>query len=138
MRTFTQNSQVELLASLQLSVLLNKNIGKVSYSVFNLIILSFLCNRGFVSNFKFFKEGSNGYITYFLRRINGALVIKKIWSPLLKTSDSFSRFSKYKSYKSLSRLFGSEFVVVSTNQGLMTANEAIALQQGGVIICVVQ
>lgn len=138
MRSFVQNSQVELFSSLQLSVLLNKDVGKVSYSSFNLILLSFLCNRGFISNFKFFKEGSNGYITYFLRRINGSLIIKKIWSPLIKTSDSFSRFSRYKSYKSLSRLFSSEFVIVSTNQGLMTANEAIALQQGGVVICVLQ
>jgi len=138
MRNFTQNSKIELFASLNLSILLNKDVGKVSYSTFNVIILSFLCNRGFISNFKFFKEGSNGFITYFLRRIAGSLVLKKIWSPIVKSSDSFSRFSKYKSYKSLSRLFSSEFVIVSTNQGLMTANEAVALRQGGVVICVLQ
>jgi ribosomal protein S8 len=138
MYIFSQYPKVELLASLQLSVFLNKEVGKVSYSTFNLVLLSFLCNRGFISSFKYFKEGSNGFITYLLRRINGSLVIKKIWSPSLKNSDSFSKFSKYKSYKALARFFSSEFVIVSTNQGLMTANEAIALRQGGIVICVLQ
>jgi len=137
MVTFTQNSQKHLISSIQLSVRLNKNIGRVAYSNFNLIVLSFLCNRGFIDNFQFFKKGSNVYIEYSLRRMNGSLVVNSIRAPFKKDSNSLSYFSKYKTYKSLARFFNSEFVVISTNQGLMTANEAISLCQGGVVVCII-
>lgn len=135
--SFVSNSQKDLISSLQLCTSLNKDTGKAVYSRFNLAILSFLCQRGFISNYKFFKKGPGGYILFSLRRINGALLLNKIWSPTINSSKAFDRFSKYKSYRALNRLFTSEFVVVSTPKGLMTANEASSVRLGGSVICII-
>jgi ribosomal protein S8 len=134
---FVSNSQKDLIASLQLCVTLDKGKGRAVYSKFNLTVLSFLCQRGFVSTFKFFKEGSGGYVLFSLRRVNGVLLFNKVWSPSTNGNYSISRFSKYKSYRALSKVFTSEFVVVSTNRGLMTANEAISMKLGGLVVCVI-
>jgi ribosomal protein S8 len=121
---------------LQLCASLDKDSGRAVYSKFNLTVLSFLCQRGFVSAFKFFKEGSGGYILFSLRRVNGVLLFNKVWSPSVNSAN-LSRFSKYKSYRSLSKVFTSEFVVVSTNRGLMTSNEAISMKLGGLVVCII-
>src|ERR1700753_2540893 len=96
-----KKSQNDLIASLKLCSLTNKNVSKVIFSKFNLSILSFLCSRGFVTEFKFIKEGFNGYILFCLKQTNGALLtLNNIWSPKLVTITVNTRFKKYQSYKS--------------------------------------
>jgi len=131
-------SQRDLIASLQLCTQLNKTVSKVIFSKFNLLVLSFLCDRGFVTNFKFVKKGFNGYIAFSLRQINGSLVFSNIWSPYLVSSSKKNCFVKYHSYRSLLKSFSSEFVIVSTSLGLMTANEAISAKLGGLVVCVIR
>jgi len=133
-----KKSHKDLVASLKLCLICNKNVSKVLFSKFNLSILSFLCARGFVTDFKFIKEGSNGYISFCLRQTNGAMTFSNIWSPYLtSTNSSNCRLKKYQSYKSLLKSFTSEFVVISTSRGLMTSNEAISLKLGGSVVCVI-
>jgi small subunit ribosomal protein S8 len=133
-----KKSHKDLIASLRLCLLNNKNISKVLFSKFNLSVLSFLCNRGFVTDFKFIKEGSNGYILFCLRRANGTFAFSNVWAPyLVNTTLSNQRLKKYQSYRSLIKSFTSEFVVVSTSKGLMSINEATSLRLGGTVICVI-
>ncbi len=131
------NSQKNLVASLQLCVSLDKDVGYAIYSRFNVMLLSFLCQRGFIRSFSFSKKGSNGFLLFCIRRVNGTLLFNNIWSPLLTSRDFKSKFTKYKTCRALLSTFTSEFVVISTNRGLMTVNEAVAIKAGGSIICVI-
>ena len=70
--------------------------GRAVYSKFNLAILSFLCQRGFVSDFRLFRKGPGGYIMVSLRRNNGSLGFNKIWSPTVHDNKPSDRFYKYK------------------------------------------
>jgi ribosomal protein S8 len=129
---FLSNSSFySLVSSFQFSVLSNKESGSCAYSRFNLKIISFLTNRGIFTHFIVTRVGSSGRIQFFLRKVNGFLPINSVYSPGF-------RLSRYYSWLSLSRSFSSEFVVVSTTKGLMTANEASALRLGGLVIVIIK
>lgn len=129
---FVLNSSFyNLISSLHFCVLGNKENGSCVYSRFNLKIISFLTNRGLLTHFTVTKVGSSGRIQFFLRKVNGAIPISGVYSPVLKSA-------RYKSWLSLSRSFSSEFVIVSTTKGIMTANEASSLRLGGLVIIIIK
>lgn len=129
---FTLNSSFyDLISSIQSCLLCSKDSGSCVYSKFNLKIISFLTTRGIFSSFNLVKSGPSGRIQFFLRKVNGSSPINSIYSPVLSSS-------RYMSWVSLSKSFSSEFVVVSTTKGLMTANEAISLRLGGLVVCVLK
>ncbi len=49
-----------------------------------------------------------------------------------------NRLVKYRGYRELAAVYSSEFVLVSTSRGLMTALEAVALRVGGLVVCVIK
>lgn len=132
------SSFYDLISSIQLCICSNREVGSCIYSKFNLKVISFLLNRGLLLNFNIIKTGYSGKIQFSLRRINGSMFLNSVSSPVNKSSNFLSKFSRYKSCQSLLKSFSSEFVVVSTSKGLMTANEALSLGLGGVIILIIK
>lgn len=132
------SSFYDLISSIQLSVSLNRETGSCIYSKFNLKLISFLINRGLILSFNIIKGGPSGRIQFSLRRINGSFTFNSIFAPVVNSSNYLSKLTKYKTFRSLSKCFSSEFVVVSTTKGLMTANEAISLRLGGSVVAVIR
>lgn len=135
---FVNNSLFSLITSLNTSVLYSKSAGTAVFSKFNLKILLFLAARGFVSAIKVSSSGSGSLIGFQIRSVSEGLpIFNKVISPNLNAGFFAKKQAKFCSYKDLSSLYSSEFVVVSTNKGLMTANEAIALKLGGIVVLII-
>jgi ribosomal protein S8 len=130
------SSFYDLVSSIQLCTSLNRGAGSCVYSKFNLKLISFLTDRGVFLNFSITKGGPSGKINFFLRKVNGSFPFSTLFSPAIGSSNYTSKFSKYKTFRSLTKCFSSEFVVVSTTKGLMTANEAISSKLGGLVVIV--
>lgn len=134
---FVNNSLAGLVTSLNTSVLYSKQLGTAVFSKFNLKILLFLASRGFLSSIKVFSSGSGFLIKFKINAISGGVAIfRKASSPNIGSGFFAKKHVKFCSYKELASRYSSEFVVVSTSRGLMTANEAVSLQLGGFVVLV--
>jgi len=135
---FVSNSLFSLVTSLNTSVLYSKPTGRAVFSKFNLKILLFLAARGFISNIKVFSSGSGSLISFQIKAITGgSSVFHRVISPNVSSGFFSKKRTKFCSHKDLLSLYSSEFVVVSTSRGLMTANEAAVLGIGGVVVLIV-
>jgi len=132
------SSFYDLVGSVKLSVSLNREVGYCAYSKFNLKLISFFVDRGLFLSFNLIKVGSSGKIQFSLRRVNGSFTFSTIFAPVVSSSNYTNKFTKYKTFRSLSKCFSSEFVVVSTTKGLMTSNEAISSRLGGSVVVVIR
>ena len=135
---FVNNSLFSLITSLNTSVLYSKSTGTAVFSKFNLKILLFLAARGFISSIKVFSSGSGSLISFQIRSVSqGSPVFHKVISPTINSGFFCKKQTKFCSYKDLQSLYSSEFVIVSTSRGLMTANEAAVLGIGGVVVLII-
>lgn len=130
------SSFYDLVSSIRLCTSLNRGSGSCVYSKFNLKLISFFTDRGIILDFNVIKGGPSGRIQFFLKRVNGSFPFNTIFVPVVNSSACLSKVYKYKTFRSLSKCFSSEFVVVSTPKGLMTANEAISSRLGGSVVVV--
>lgn len=137
MSGFVNNNLSNLVSILNSIVLSGRLNGRVVYSKFSLKILLFLVARGFLSDIQVVSKGPGGFIKFnFKTSGSGSPVINRIFMPSVKKS-KVHRLACYSNVQSLSSVYSSEFVLVSTSKGLMTAPEAIALGLGGVVILVI-
>jgi ribosomal protein S8 len=137
MSGFVNDSLSNLISSLNVTVLTRSAEGRIVYSKFNLKVLLFLAARGFLSDIRVVTSGSGGLIYYkFVSSDSGSPIISRVFTPLIKKSKR-ACLTKYVSFRSLLSIYSSEFVLVTTNKGLMTANEAVALGLGGVIVLII-
>lgn len=97
-------------------------------------ITKILFEKGYILNYKFVEEGSQGSIKIALKYdpVNKVNAIKK----LIRISSPGLR--KYVGYKDLPRVLnGLGIAVVSTSKGVMTDKEARDLKVGGEVMCYV-
>lgn len=135
---FVNNSLSGLVTSLNTSVLYSKQFGTAVFSKFNLKVLLFLASRGFLSSIKVFSSGSGSLIKFKIKSVSGGVsIFRKVTSPTVRSGFFAKKHVKFCSYKELASLYSSEFVVVSTSRGLMTANEAVSLHLGGFVVLVI-
>jgi len=137
MSGFVNNSLSNLISSLNTTILGRRPEGRAVYSKFNLKILLFLTARGFLSDVRVGLNGSGGYLQFkFKTSETGNPIVSKIFRPPFKKNNN-SSLSQYSSSRLLSSSYSSEFVLVSTSKGLMTAVEAAALGLGGYVVLVI-
>lgn len=95
-------------------------------------ITKILFEKGYILNYKFIEDGSQGSIKIALKYdpINKVNAIKK----LIRISTPGLR--KYTGYKELPRVLnGLGIAIISTSKGVMTDKEARNLKVGGEILC---
>jgi len=136
---FVNDSLNALVSSLNSTVLYSRPVGSVVYSKFNFKILLFLAARGYISFIKIFSSGSGNLIKFKIKKNETGLpVFHKVLCPLVLRGGFQTKHVKFCSYKKLLSLFSSEFVIVSTNRGLMTSMEAARLCIGGFVVLVIK
>jgi len=136
--SFVNNSLADLVSSLNGSLNGARPSGSSVYSKFNLKVLLFMAARGYISDLKIFSKGPGALIKFRIKTNEyGIPVFRRIAAPYLNRGFFSQKLIKFCSYRELSSLYSSEFVVVSTRHGLMTANEAVRLRVGGFVVLVV-
>ena len=97
-------------------------------------ITKILLEKGYILNYKFIEDGSQGVIKVALKydnvnKVNAIKCLKRISSPGMR---------KYTGYKKLPRVInGLGISIISTSKGVMTNKEAADLKIGGEVLCYV-
>ena len=97
-------------------------------------ITKILLEKGYILNYKFIEDGSQGKIKVALKydnvnKVNAIKCLKRISSPGMR---------KYTGYKELPRVInGLGISIISTSKGVMTNKEAAELKIGGEVLCYV-
>ncbi len=97
-------------------------------------ITKILFDKGYILNFKFISDGSQGTIKIALKYdlVNNVSAIRK----LVRVSTPGLR--KYAGYKDIPRVLnGLGIAILSTSKGVMTDKEARSLRIGGEVLCYV-
>jgi len=113
---------------IKLNLSRNKLIAKVPYSKLNLNILKILYNEGYIRGFKV----TENFIFIYLKLNNN--------KPAFKDIVFFSQKNKnnYISYKKLILFFGlKNFMIISTNMGLLTLEQCFLYKQGGQLLILI-
>ena len=93
-----------------------------------------LFEKGYILNYKFIDEGSQGFIKIALKYdpVNKVNAIKKI----IRVSTPGLR--RYVGYKDMPRVLnGLGIAIISTSKGVMTDKEARSMEVGGEVLCYV-
>ncbi|MDR0538313.1 MAG: 30S ribosomal protein S8 [Tannerellaceae bacterium] len=124
----------DYLTRLRNAIKANHRVVEVPASNLKKEITKILFEKGFILNFKFEENGSQGTIKIALKydllnKVNAITTLERISSPGLR---------KYTSYKTMPRVLnGLGIAVLSTSKGIMTDKEACVLKVGGEILCYV-
>jgi small subunit ribosomal protein S8 len=95
-------------------------------------ITKILFDKGYILNYKFVEEGSQGTIKVALKydpvnKVNAIKILKRVSTPGLR---------RYTGYKDMPRVLnGLGIAVLSTSKGVMTDKEARDLKIGGEVLC---
>ena len=97
-------------------------------------ITKILFDKGYILNYKFIEEGTQGTIKVALKydavnKVNAIKSLKRVSTPGLR---------KYTGYKDMPRVInGLGIAIISTSKGVMTDKEASELKIGGEVLCYV-
>lgn len=107
-----------------------KRTVKVATSKLKLTIAQLLKDEGYVKDFKLEQEGIKGFLTVYLKYVDGEPVIHEIKRMSTPGRRSYQGANKIKSV-----IGGLGIAIVSTNVGLLTDRRARELSVGGELIC---
>ncbi len=107
-----------------------KRTVKVATSKLKLTIAQLLKDEGYVKDFKLEQEGIKGFLTVYLKYVDGEPVIHEIKRMSTPGRRSYQGANKIKPV-----IGGLGIAIVSTNVGLLTDRRARELSVGGELIC---
>jgi small subunit ribosomal protein S8 len=107
-----------------------KRTVKVATSKLKLTIAQLLKDEGYVKDFKLEQEGVKGFLTVYLKYVDGEPVIHEIKRMSTPGRRSYQGANKIKPV-----IGGLGIAIVSTSVGLLTDRRARELSVGGELIC---
>lgn len=124
----------DYLTRLRNSIMAKHKIVEIPASNLKKEITKILFDKGYLLNYKFIDEGSQGTIKIALKydpetKTNAIVSLKRVSRPGLR---------KYIGYKDMPRVInGLGIAIISTSKGVMTDKEASELKIGGEVLCYV-